>query len=42
MFGKPMPALAYAGCFVGGLALAMLIPVLVNIGVWRLLAVFRR
>lgn len=42
LFGKPMPALAYAGCFVGGLALAMLIPVLVNIGVWRLLAVFRR
>lgn len=42
LFGKPMPALAYAGCFVIGLALAMLVPGLVNVVVWRLLAVFRR
>lgn len=42
LFGKPMPALAYAGCFVGGIALSLLIPGLVNVVVWRLLAVFRR
>lgn len=42
LFGKPMPALAFAGCFVGGIALSLLIPGLVNVVVWRLLAVFRR
>lgn len=42
LFGKPMPALAYAGCFVVGLALSMLVPGLVIASAWWLRAALRR